>query len=142
MTDEQGGELHALGLRSLMAKSAVLDMGTKRLIIPGDGGLRVQASPGIIVLPLQVSESGHLILPRTTRQSGIFTMGCRQTRDERRSRSRSARRRDRREASPSVEEPEREGWPRPSAAKERRLETASFSNLVFAQANLIPHKLI
>ncbi|CAJ1434401.1 unnamed protein product [Effrenium voratum] len=110
MTDEQGGELHGsfnapvvpdselpplLGLRSLMAKSAVLDMGTERLIIPGDGGLRVQASPGTIVLPLQVSESGHLILEvdtwmqfpdeesRVPPDDLVFTMGCRQTRDER-----------------------------------------------------------
>ena len=134
MTDEQGGEIHGsfnapvapdsklpplLGLRSLMAKSAVLDMGTKRLIIPGDGGLRVQASPGTIVLPLQVSESGHLILEWTPgcsfvmRRAGdhptIWCSAWDAGKPGQRCRSRSAGRRDRREASPSVEEPEREG---------------------------------
>ena len=50
------------GRQSLAAQKAVLDLGSNRLIIPGKGGIKMQLSPGSMVLPLTLSESGHLLL--------------------------------------------------------------------------------
>ena len=52
-----------LGLKSMEAKRAVLDMAGRMLYLPGPGGFHVQLSPGSIALPLVKSESGHLLLP-------------------------------------------------------------------------------
>lgn len=52
-----------LGLKSLSAKRAILDTHGKLLILPGVGGIEFRCSPGTQVLALELSESGHLILP-------------------------------------------------------------------------------
>ena len=52
-----------LGLKSLMAKRALLDTHGRLLIIPGPGGVEIKCSPGTVALQLEMSESGHLILP-------------------------------------------------------------------------------
>ena len=52
-----------LGLKSLMAKKAILDTHGKLLIIPGPGGVEIRCSPGTVALQLGMSESGHLIMP-------------------------------------------------------------------------------
>ena len=51
-----------LGLKSLQSKRAVLDTYGKLLILPGPGGIEIRCSPGSQVLPLESSESGHLLL--------------------------------------------------------------------------------
>ena len=52
-----------LGLKSLRSCNAVLDMQHQKLYIPGPGGLEIVQSPGTLVLDLELSPSGHLILP-------------------------------------------------------------------------------
>ena len=52
-----------LGLKSLRAKRAILDTHGRLLILPGEGGVEFRVSPGTLVLQLEDSESGHLILP-------------------------------------------------------------------------------
>ena len=52
-----------LGLETLTGLSAIIDTGGRRLILPGPGGIRIVASPGTAILPLESSESGHMILP-------------------------------------------------------------------------------
>ena len=53
-----------LGLKSLMAKKALLDTHGKLLIIPGPGGVEIRCSPGTVALQLENGvDSGHLILP-------------------------------------------------------------------------------
>ena len=52
-----------LGLKSLRSKRAIIDTYGKLLILPGEGGVEFKVSPGTLVLQLEDSESGHLILP-------------------------------------------------------------------------------
>ena len=52
-----------LGLKSLRKCQAILDTAQQKLILPGPGGVQMKYSPGTLVLPLEMSESGHLILP-------------------------------------------------------------------------------
>lgn len=52
-----------LGMRSLREKRAIVDTFGKLLVLPGQGGVEFRCSPGTLVLPLDESESGHLILP-------------------------------------------------------------------------------
>ena len=52
-----------LGLKSLRNCNAVLDMQHQKLYIPGPGGLEIVQSPGTLMLDLELSPSGHLILP-------------------------------------------------------------------------------
>ena len=52
-----------LGLKSLQAKRAIIDTHGRLLILPGEGGIEFRCSPGTQVLNLDMSESGHLILP-------------------------------------------------------------------------------
>ena len=52
-----------LGLKSLRRCQAILDTQNQKLILPGPGGIEMKMSPGTLVLPLEMSESGHLILP-------------------------------------------------------------------------------
>ena len=52
-----------LGLKSLRSCNAVLDMHHQKLYVPGPGGLEIVQSPGTLVLDLELSPSGHLILP-------------------------------------------------------------------------------
>lgn len=52
-----------LGLKSLVAKRALLDMRSRLLIFPGQGGVEVKCSPGTQLFQLEMSQSGHLLLP-------------------------------------------------------------------------------
>ncbi|OLP76419.1 hypothetical protein AK812_SmicGene43651 [Symbiodinium microadriaticum] len=52
-----------LGLKSLKRSKAILDTHGQKLIIPGPGGVEMIMSPGSLVFPLEMSDSGHLILP-------------------------------------------------------------------------------
>jgi len=52
-----------LGLKSLQSKRAILDTHGRLLILPGAGGIEFRVSPGSMVLQLEQSSSGHLILP-------------------------------------------------------------------------------
>ena len=52
-----------LGLKSLRGRRCVLDMHAPALIVPGEGGIEYRLSPGSQVFRLEVSPSGHLILP-------------------------------------------------------------------------------
>ena len=52
-----------LGLKSLQSKRAVLDTHGRLLILPGAGRIEFRVSPGSMVLQLEQSSSGHLILP-------------------------------------------------------------------------------
>ena len=56
-----------LGLKSLASKRAILDTHGKLLILPGAGGVEFKCSPGTQILPLEMSESGHLLLPMLPR---------------------------------------------------------------------------
>jgi hypothetical protein len=51
------------GLSSLQSKHAIIDCATEKLIFPGPGGVQMRLSPGSVVIQLEKSESGHLLLP-------------------------------------------------------------------------------
>ena len=75
--DGTGADLPALlGLRSMRAKGAVLEMtpGKECLTFPGPGGYKVEWSPGTMHFPLEQAPSGHLIMP-----TGEFDKLSRQT---------------------------------------------------------------
>ena len=60
-----GAELPALlGLGSLQAKNAILDMSAAapRLIFPGNSPVEIRAGPGSTILPLRAAPSGHLCI--------------------------------------------------------------------------------
>ena len=75
---EDGADVPALlGLRSMRAKDAVLEMasGQECLTFPGPGGYKIEWSPGTVQLPLEVAPSGHYVIPcdaysKLTRQQG------------------------------------------------------------------------
>ena len=52
-----------LGLKSLRRMHAVVDCGQQLLVLPGPGGLKHDYPPGTVALKLELSPSGHLILP-------------------------------------------------------------------------------
>ncbi|CAE7415795.1 unnamed protein product [Symbiodinium sp. CCMP2592] len=52
-----------LGLKSLRRMNAVVDCGQQLLVLPGPGGLKHEYPPGTVALKLELSPSGHLILP-------------------------------------------------------------------------------
>ena len=54
-----------LGLRSLTAKSAILEMtpGKECLTFPGPNGYRIKCEPGALRIPLVRAPSGHLVIP-------------------------------------------------------------------------------
>ena len=41
----------------------IMDTGSRRFIVPGPGGVRVQLSPGSEVYNMEDSHSGHFLLP-------------------------------------------------------------------------------
>ena len=51
-----------LGLETLEAQGAILDMGRKMLIFPGSGEVKMELPPGSLEIPLQKSPSGHLVM--------------------------------------------------------------------------------
>ena len=63
---EGGADVPALlGLRSMRAKNAILEMapGKECLTFPGEGGYKIDWSPGTVHLPLTVAPSGHYVIP-------------------------------------------------------------------------------
>ena len=52
-----------LGLRSLRNMGAVIDTRQQVMILPGPAGLKIECSPGTRSFKLEMSPSGHLILP-------------------------------------------------------------------------------
>ena len=63
---EDGADIPALlGLRSMRAKDAVLEMapGKECLTFPGPGGYTINWSPGTVHIPLEVAPSGHYVIP-------------------------------------------------------------------------------
>ena len=75
---DTGKDLPALlGLQSLAGQNCVLEMspGQKFLTLPGPGGYSVNCSPRALRYNLELSPSGHLILPcdeflKVTKNSG------------------------------------------------------------------------
>ena len=77
-----------LGNKTLRKMQVILDCGSGKMIIPGPGGIEVKMSPGSHVYELELSNSGHWILPLHARsqdamqtdQNLAFNMSCRQNR--------------------------------------------------------------
>ena len=51
-----------LGLDSLRANRAMLDMDKAQLIFPGPGDVKYDLPPGSTIVPLEVAPSGHLVM--------------------------------------------------------------------------------
>ena len=51
-----------LGLDSLRANRAMLDMDKAQLIFPGPGDVKYDLPPGSTIVPLEVAHSGHLVM--------------------------------------------------------------------------------
>ena len=47
----------------------LLDLGDGRMIVPGAGGVELHLSPGSRVFALELTDSGHYVLPLTKRSS-------------------------------------------------------------------------
>eukprot|EP00435_Cladocopium_sp_Y103_P046747 s730_g13.t1 len=78
-----------LGNKTLRKMQVILDCGSGKMIIPGPGGIEVKMSPGSHVYELELSNSGHWILPlhardpsamSTAERDLAFNMSCRQNR--------------------------------------------------------------
>ena len=54
-----------LGLKSLVASSAVIDVANRRMFFVGPGGYKLTLSPGSQTFFLETAVSGHLLLPCT-----------------------------------------------------------------------------
>ena len=60
---EEGRKLPGLlGLKSLESQRAILDMGSRKLILPGPAGVKYDIPPGSISIPLEKAPSGHLVM--------------------------------------------------------------------------------
>ena len=71
-----GKELPALlGLKSLTAQNAILQMGEGRemLSFPGPGGYTIEYSPGSVHIPLHRAPSGHLCFRADSFMAGVMT---------------------------------------------------------------------
>lgn len=77
-----------LGNKTLRKMQVILDCGSGKMIIPGPGGVEVKMSPGSNVFDLELTSSGHWVLPllpevaapqRKTKseQELAFSMTCR-----------------------------------------------------------------
>ncbi|CAJ1413968.1 unnamed protein product [Effrenium voratum] len=79
-----------LGNKALRKHRAILDCASGTLILPGEGGVQMEGSPGTKVFALELADSGHFILPIKPREppglerGGLksskeldFAMGCR-----------------------------------------------------------------
>jgi hypothetical protein len=63
VTGGEGAQLPGLlGLKSLESQRAILDMGAKRLILPGPADISIELPPGSISIPLDKAPSGHLVM--------------------------------------------------------------------------------
>lgn len=52
-----------LGNRTLRRMQSLIDCGNGRLVIPGPGGMELRLSPGSKVYELELTDSGHWVLP-------------------------------------------------------------------------------
>ena len=64
-----------LGLKSLRRMNAVVDCGQQLLVLPGPGSLKHEYPPGTVALKLEMSPSGHLILPVSSSQKVVGQSG-------------------------------------------------------------------
>eukprot|EP00435_Cladocopium_sp_Y103_P055360 s894_g18.t1 len=81
-----------LGSPTLRKMQVIMDCGSGKLIIPGHGGVEVKMSPGSRVFDLELTGSGHWVLPlhaRTQMQQKTadekelsFNMSCRKDRSQ------------------------------------------------------------
>ena len=81
-----------LGNKTLRKMQVILDCGSGKLIVPGPGGIEVKMSPGSHVYDLELTTSGHWVLPLHPRASSSmskshdeelsFNMSCRQSRSQ------------------------------------------------------------
>ena len=58
-----------LGNKTLRRLRTLLDLGDGRMIVPGPGGVELHLSPGSRVFALELTDSGHYVLPLTKRSS-------------------------------------------------------------------------
>ncbi len=58
-----------LGNKTLRRLRVLLDLGDGRMIVPGAGGVELHLSPGSRVFALELTDSGHYVLPLTKRSS-------------------------------------------------------------------------
>ncbi len=62
----EGSEVPALlGLKTLTAKRALIDVFNRKLYLIGPGDYELKLPPGSTALSLETAESGHLMLPIT-----------------------------------------------------------------------------
>ena len=52
-----------LGLQSLRENRSILDMDKLQLHFCGEAGARIEPGPGAVTFQLEISPSGHLVLP-------------------------------------------------------------------------------
>eukprot|EP00435_Cladocopium_sp_Y103_P048882 s594_g14.t1 len=81
-----------LGNRTLRKMQVIMDCGSGKLIIPGPGGIEVKMSPGSRVYDLELTNSGHWVLPLHARtqvasktadeKELAFNMSCRRDRSQ------------------------------------------------------------
>ena len=80
-----------LGNRTLRKMQVIMDCGSGKLIIPGPGGVEVKMSPGSRVFDLELTSSGHWVLPLHARSNAnkeaeekelSFNMSCREDRSQ------------------------------------------------------------
>ena len=63
IVEEPGEELPGLlGMDVLRSRRAIMDIGNKRLIFPGDGEIEIILPPGSFVTPLLEAPSGHMVM--------------------------------------------------------------------------------
>jgi hypothetical protein len=63
IVEEPGEELPGLlGMDVLRSRRAIMDIGNKRLIFPGDGEIEIRLPPGSFVTPLIEAPSGHMVM--------------------------------------------------------------------------------
>ena len=81
-----------LGNRTLRKMQVIMDCGSGKLILPGPGGVEVKMSPGSKVFDLELTSSGHWVLPLYARNHSdkssaddnelAFNMSCRRDRSK------------------------------------------------------------
>ena len=63
IVEEPGEELPGLlGMDVLRSRRAIMDIGNKRLIFPGEGEIEIRLPPGSFVTPLIEAPSGHMVM--------------------------------------------------------------------------------
>ena len=63
IVEEPGEDLPGLlGMDVLRSRRAIMDIGNKRLIFPGEGEIEIRLPPGSFVTPLIEAPSGHMVM--------------------------------------------------------------------------------